>query len=62
MKIFLIHRQNILKEKRQEMYSDAVQRKMEHDRKQEWIQNILTQQMIKHIYTIFDQRREVVVR
>lgn len=61
-KLFLLHRKDILINKRNEMYEEAIQRRMEHERKSDWVKYILTVQMMKHIFTLFDQRREVVTR
>jgi hypothetical protein len=41
-KLFLLNRMHILKEKREEMFSQAMLLRKEHERKQDWIRNILT--------------------
>jgi hypothetical protein len=52
--VFLLQRMDILKEKRQEMREDAIRRRMEHQRKFEWVRYILTCQAAKHIFNVFD--------
>jgi hypothetical protein len=61
-RMFLLHRWEIIREKRDEMRSEAIQRRMEHNRKHEWVRYILTCQMMKHIFTLFDEKKEITTR
>lgn len=57
----MLHRWEILKEKRREMYEDLMQQKMEEERKFDLIRYIHAVKCIKHIFTLFDQKREKAV-
>ncbi|CDW83422.1 UNKNOWN [Stylonychia lemnae] len=60
--MFLLHRWEFLKEKRAEMKKIAIKSRLENNRKYDWVRYIITCQMMKHIYTVFYQKREVATR
>ena len=61
-KMFMLHRWEFLKDKRNEMYQELIKQKMERYRKHFWVKGVITSQILNHIFTIFDQTREKATR
>ena len=61
-KIFLIHRWDYIRERRQEQYEATMQLKMERKQKFIWCQNIMFIQIMKHIYGVFDSKRTAFIK
>lgn len=61
-RLFLLHRWEIIREKRDEMMTEALQVRLERNRKFEWARSIYACLMLRHIFALFDRERERTTR